>query len=318
MYGRKGQQKMRQDRQQSPVKGFITIATGREDYYRLAVNLLHSYRLRSSSPLPFAILADRENEYTREFDRFCLLRSPSFSYLDKLSLAEYLPYDINIFIDADCLAYGDLNSLFTVFEEADDVSCFGRVLPLDDHTGWFEYDSLSSRLQERVSYVVGLHGGIYYLRRTGISANVFAEAVTLAEDYNSFAFKGRFLTPGDEPLVALSMALNGCRPVPFPKDAVCCYWEHEGRMRLDFASRTAVIRGKPDCHYMLVHWGTRFTQSLEYLEQIDQMRILEDERGKQKQRLDRCRRTYRLKKAVRKMLRLKGRISGRIRRILKK
>ena len=44
--------------------GFITIATGDEQYYRMAVNLLSSYRYFTGSALPFAVLADRENEYT--------------------------------------------------------------------------------------------------------------------------------------------------------------------------------------------------------------------------------------------------------------
>ena len=44
--------------------GFLTIAAGDEKYYKMAANLLQSYRYFSKSPLPFAILADRENEYT--------------------------------------------------------------------------------------------------------------------------------------------------------------------------------------------------------------------------------------------------------------
>ena len=40
-------------------------------------------------------------------------------------MGQVLPYDINIFIDADCLAFGDLNRLFEDFEEADDFSCLG-------------------------------------------------------------------------------------------------------------------------------------------------------------------------------------------------
>ena len=43
--------------------GFITIATGDVQYYKMSVNLLHSYRWFSKTPVPFAILADQENEY---------------------------------------------------------------------------------------------------------------------------------------------------------------------------------------------------------------------------------------------------------------
>ena len=87
-----------------------------------------------------------------------LLENAHCNYPDKLSMLESLPYDVNIFIDSDCIAYGDLNRLFDMFKDADDFSCFGRVLPLNDNTGWFEYENLGE-LKQKVSYVVGLHGG---------------------------------------------------------------------------------------------------------------------------------------------------------------
>ena len=108
--------------------GFFTVATGDEHYYRLAQNLLRSYRHVCSQPLPFAVLADRENAYTEEFDDVILMENVTNSYLDKLSLYDYLPYDISIFIDADCLAYGDLNMIPELFAQADDFCCFGNQI----------------------------------------------------------------------------------------------------------------------------------------------------------------------------------------------
>ena len=139
--------------------GFFTIATGDEQYYKMAHNLLRSYRHFIKNPLPFAILCDRENEYTSGFDDVRIIPNAHRSYLDKLEVFDRLPYDINVFIDSDCIAYGDLNRLFGLFEEADDFCCFGRALPLDDKTGWFEYENLGE-LRAKVDYVVGLHGGI--------------------------------------------------------------------------------------------------------------------------------------------------------------
>ena len=205
--------------------GFITIATGDTQYYQMAVNLLHSYRYFSKAPLPFAILTDQENEYTAEFDTVRLFSHAHRNYLDKLEMFALLPYDVNLFIDADCLAYGDLNRLFTLFQNADDFSCFGRVLPLDDTTGWFEYKNLGE-LQEKVSYVVGLHGGIYYMRKTERCRAVLETAQKLVPHYREYRFKGKFATPGDEPLVALSMALNGCKPIPHDLQGILCYWKN--------------------------------------------------------------------------------------------
>ena len=63
------------------TRGFITIATGSDLYFRLAKNLLLSYRLFCDAPMPFAILCDRENEYTALFDQAILFqkkRTPLF------------------------------------------------------------------------------------------------------------------------------------------------------------------------------------------------------------------------------------------------
>lgn len=252
--------------------GFFTVATGDEQYYRLARNLLRSYRHFSEAPLPFALLADRENEYTQEFDDVILMENTTNSYLDKLSLYDYLPYDTSIFIDADCLAYGDLNNIPELFAQADDFCCFGRVLPLEDKTGWFNYEDLGE-LQSRVNYCVGLHGGIYYIRKTEKSAAVFVTAKQIAKEYHKYHFKGKFSTPGDEPIIALSMALNGCKPIPHDTRAICCYWEHENRMDLNMAKGQAWIRAQ-EKNTILVHWGTRFTRQLLYQKQVAGLELL--------------------------------------------
>lgn len=270
------------------TKGFITIATGKEEYYILAHNLLRSYRHFCDQPLPFAILADRKNTYTAEFDD-CIIfpDGASNSYLDKLRLAEFAPYDVTIFIDADCLAYGDLNILFEHFKAADDFSCFGRVLPLDDKTGWFEHENLGS-LQQQVSYVVGLHGGIYYMRRGDMVQKVFEDARHFIPDYASFKFKGKFDTPGDEPLVALSMAVNNSHPIPFIREAICCYWEHVGQMRIDITKGESKVTAEPAYNTILLHWGTRYTRELEYKKQVALLNIIESSDKENASRISKC------------------------------
>ena len=273
-------------------KGFITIATGKKEYYILARNLLRSYRHFCTELLPFAILADRENEYTAEFDDVLIFRDGAKnSYLDKLELGVYQPYETMIFIDADCLAYGDLNLLFEYFETADDFSCFGRVLPLTDKKGWFEYENLGD-LKNKVSYIVGLHGGIYYMRNSDLCRRVLDTARSLVPNYAMFKFKGKFDRPGDEPLIALSMALNNCRPIPFRREAICCYWEFVDSMRIDISEGKAEIISEPGRTTRLVHWGTRFTRRLLYQEQVELLQILEHNGDEREEQIKNCKQRY--------------------------
>ena len=301
------------------TKGFSTIATGKEEYYRLAANLLQSYRHFCDEPLPFALLADRENEFTAAFDDVLIFENGATnSYLDKLSLGEYLPYDINIFIDADCLAYGNLNQLFEIFDKADDFSCFGRVLPLDDKTGWFEYENLGE-LKERVSYIVGLHGGIYYIRRGEMTCKIFDQARAMVPDYAKYGFKGKFDTPGDEPLVALAMALHGCHPIPFVKNAICCYWEHVGQCDLDISSGKAVVKETPQWETMLMHWGTRYTRELLYKREAEVLCLVEQtEPNDQAQQVQDCRRKYDRMMRAEKCKRFRQRVYNKLQRMMKR
>lgn len=245
------------------TKGFVTIATGKEQYYKIARNLLRSYRYTTESPLPFAILCEEENEYTKDFDVVKIYPKATRSYLDKVEMFELLPFDINIFIDADCLCFRDINRLFDIFEDADDFCCYGRVLPLDDKTGWFEYENLSEDLQKQIDYVVGLHGGIYYMRKTQKCRSVFETAKKFTENYSEYKFKGNFDSPGDEPVVALSMAVNKCKPISFNHHSIVCYWEHENNFNLDIKNSIATPKDIGE-NYDIVHWGTRFTNSIPY------------------------------------------------------
>lgn len=193
-------------------RGFVTIATGKSDYYKLARNLMHSYKMHTKNPYPFAIIADRENEFTAEFDEVVIINNPSNSYNDKLRLFEYLPFEETIFIDADSLAYGDLNEWWEIFEKAGDFSLFGYAYrDIDTATRWFKPSGMKE-FADKVSFVPDFNGGIYYLRNTDTCGKVFELANYCAKHYYEYSFAG-FKDPADEPVLALGMAVCNCEPV---------------------------------------------------------------------------------------------------------
>lgn len=106
------------------TRGFITVATGKDNYYIQALNLLHSFKLFNPET-PFAILCDRENEYTKEFDDVVIIDNPKISYLDKFRILTDCPYDENIFIETDCLVYHSLDNLWDLLSCEYDFSSFG-------------------------------------------------------------------------------------------------------------------------------------------------------------------------------------------------
>lgn len=219
------------------MRGFVTIATGADKYYKLAANLLYSYRKYAKDGTPFAIICDRETEETKAFDKVILMESASRSYMDKLLLYKYAPYEELIFIDADSLICSDPTGLWLDFADADDVSCYGCTYPLNSNRGWFIPEGCG-KYRDVLRYVIDLHGGIYYLRRTERCRSIFETAIDVAKNYHNYTFNG-FTDPADEPVLALSLAIHQSRPCD-KTSRILFVPSYRGKLHLDVAGKLYV------------------------------------------------------------------------------
>ena len=307
------------------TRGFVTIATGKENYYRIAAALLRSYRHFSARPEPFAILCETTNRYTDLFDRAVLLKDPVRTYADKLSLPEHLPFDENIFIDADCLAYRDLNDFWTVFDGADDFSAFGRNYPLDYRYGWFRRED-TGIWRDRVTYIPDFIGGVYFLRKTDALREFYRIAREIEATYGEYVFR-QFTKVADEPVFALAMSVCGFRTMDARSPDVCFY-PHATYFESDIAAGTVEYesmytpeRGRISGPYM-VHWGSGNTKRLPYL--LEEYRLDRVCSGKPagkaalKAAEARLRATVSVKAAWRNASRKAGKLKKRVRRKLGK
>ncbi len=246
------------------TKGFITIATGNIHYYKIAYNLLLSYKQFASEKFPFAILCDRRNKFSEKFDYVIIMDEPTNSYLDKLALEEYLPFEENIFIDADCLAYGDLNRWWNDFSVADDFSCIGYAWnDLKCGKGWFDPEGLKE-YKGKISFIPSFNGGMYYLRKTKKCKQIFKLAKYFASHYYDYSFKG-FSKPADEPCLALAMAVYNCKPIDL-KEGGLVFAPGKKNTKLDIKKPYAFYQRTPTDAYkvILVHWSNYRTTLSKY------------------------------------------------------
>lgn len=251
-----------------PSRGFVTIATGDIHYYLLAEALLHSYRRNGGGAWPFAVIAEKENEYTRDFDRVVLMPNPSHSYMDKLRLFDCLPFDETIFIDADCLVYGQIDTWWEYFIQSGDVSCFGYAYDdLSSKRGWFLYDGMGE-FRTQISFIPSFSGGVYYVRKTPTAARVFEYAKYAAAHYREYPF-AIFEAPADEPVLAFGMAVCGCRPVDRAEVGI---YVRRRDLPMDIliprACWTTKGRTSP---VKLVHWGNYGTMKAQYLLEVERL-----------------------------------------------
>lgn len=189
----------------------MTVACGKKEYYEMACNLLKSYRLHNPNGAPFAILCDKENEYTKQFDKTVIIRDSTNTFLDKIKMLSIPPYDENIFIDADCLCYRNIQD-FWMDMPVTGFSCYGKTLDENSNEGWFKKNDLEERFRDRVAYSVSLHSGVVFFRDDQSTKKIYDDCMAVVENYSKNVFK-IFDKPADEPILALSMAMNGCHPI---------------------------------------------------------------------------------------------------------
>ncbi len=258
------------------TRGFVTIATGNEKYYKLAENLLCSYRIYCTDGTPFTIICDRENEYTKGFDSAVLLKNFSGSYMDKLLLYRSSPYDETIFVDADSLVLADPKGLWEDFTDADDVSCYGCRYPLDSDRAWFTYEGCG-KYKKKIQYLIDLHGGIYFFRKGERCQSIFEKAIELAEEYHLYGFR-HFEKPADEPVMAMSLAVHNSSPCDKPARVlfVPSYW---GRLRATLSGKLC-LDGK-EKNPEILHFGTQNTERFLYRYIMDTIRKKQQNRGYQ-------------------------------------
>ncbi len=240
------------------TKGFVTVATGDEKYYRLAANLCESYRKRGKGSYPFTLICDRENEYTACFDSVVTVDSFRRSTVDKL-LMRHSPYQETIFLDADTLILENIDDLWDIFSEGDDVTAFGCKLPLESQKGWFTYEG-SGKYKPRVNYLISMNGGIYYFRKTDLAERVFQSALEVIPEYASIDFK-YFSTPQDEPLMAMAMVVSGCEPrdVAYPMIILPA---HSRKVTVDF--RGNVYENRKPSGAKMIHFSSARTKLFLY------------------------------------------------------
>ena len=265
------------------TKGFLTIATGNIAYYKLAYNLLRSYKLFSTADVPFCLLCDSENEFTKEFDDVIVMDTSYRNYLDKLQIFKYTPYDETIFIDADSLAYDDLNKWWDFFENSTDFSAFGIQRELDSGLGFFDPDLIGD-YKNMIVNIPDFTAGVYYIRRSEISKNVFELANHLANHYHEYGFKRFVYSPADEPVLALSMAVNHCtcnrNIYDFEKKkSYICLMPRHNNLNADIAVPSVLYKiGTEYYAAELIHWGNQRTKRCYYRFEVEKLnRVLANE-----------------------------------------
>lgn len=89
---------------------------------------------------------------------------------------------------------------------------YGWTFPLSEQgKGWFFKENLCE-YTDKVDYTISSHGGIMFYRNDDITRQVYNDCKNISSHYADFHFT-MFEEPADEPIIALAMAVNDCKPI---------------------------------------------------------------------------------------------------------
>ena len=244
------------------TRGLITIATGNKYYYELAKNLLISYRLKSANPLPFAIIAEEENEYTELFDDVILTTEAKRSFLDKFLLLKLCPYDETIFCDADILAYGDLNKYWELFQGATDFSSLGENCGLYENRAWYNKEDIW-KYGNSIEYKCRVHMGVCFIRKSDTLMKLYYDCLDIVNNYDKLMIS-KHRDSVDEVAIAIAMPMNQMQAVDEHSEmmvTVPCATSLDADIYTGRLSYTTQWGKTVKENSLLIHFGTIHTKA---------------------------------------------------------
>ena len=193
----------------------ITIATGKPLYLDMAVNLARSFFWwHPETDIIFQLVTDQQELIPADVRSKVQVISINNGELGegfspKLSLDKLVSEGQTLFIDSDCLIFGNLEHVFDAFK-GHKVSVVGGYIGDGE---WFG-DVKNICAQFNIPHMPKFNGGIYYLEKGFVADEVYKNARELEKRYDEIGFVRLRNRPNDEVLMAIAMQLHGQTPIP--------------------------------------------------------------------------------------------------------
>jgi hypothetical protein len=233
----------------------LTIATGKKLYLDMAINLARSFRLwNPGSDIKFYLATDQPASLPADVSGFVetIALQPGElgdGFSPKLHLDKLAPEGQTLFIDSDCLIYGDIKPVFEKFA-GHPVSVVGNYISDGE---WFG-DVAAICKKYQLSKMPKFNGGIYYLENGSRAKKLYELARQLEQQYDEIGFVRLRNRPNDEVIISLAMALNGETPViddgTIMSDPLSC----PGKFKTDVLKGKALLQNPPKPSPLHVDW----------------------------------------------------------------
>jgi len=270
----------------SEQRNVLTIATGKALYVDLAINLARSfYYWNKDTGIKFYLATDRAELVSEDVKPFVFIiplteNKLGKGFSTKLHLEKLAPPGNTLFIDSDCLVYGNIESIFDRFAGRT-VSVVGDFISTGE---WFgDIESICKKLQ--LKKMPKFNGGIYYLENGDRAKHIYETAQSLEKSYDEIGFIKLRGTPNDEVLMAVAMEMSGEKPITDDGTIMGDLQACQGSYKLNVIEGYAELNNPPypdplhqnwyphkTIHPLIVHFLGYYTQHHPYLIDVYRLR----------------------------------------------
>jgi hypothetical protein len=227
----------------------LTIATGKKLYLDLAINLARSFHWwHPAGEIKFQLVTDQDEHIPpgiRSKIQVIKIKSGELGegFSSKLFLDKVASEGQTLFIDSDCLIFGDLSTVFERFK-GKPVSVAGNYISSGE---WFG-DITAICKKYNVPHIPKFNGGLYYLEKGGAATRVYERARGIEKQYDEIGFVRLRNRPNDEVIMALAMQLENMKPLiddgTIMSDPLAC----PGKYKIDMVSGSTLLVNPPLPH----------------------------------------------------------------------
>lgn len=195
-------------------RAVITLATTKPLYVDMAFTLARSFlRWNRDAGIGFHLITDLDFDLPSDLSKILLVRvepgTLGAGFSPKLHLDTLAPAEQTLFIDADCLCMGPLDSSFARFAGRK-VSVLCDAM-LSTGAWWGDIDRLCARFG--VPALPHFNGGIYYVEPGPEASAIYRRARELERQYDEIGLLRLRGRPNDEILMSIAMAEAAMTPL---------------------------------------------------------------------------------------------------------
>ena len=188
-------------------KTIFTVVSGNSHYVKFAINLFRSLIWQNgNSDFKYVLVTDLSVELPNDLNSVKVIQTPIKTFNGgvsfKLWLDELARSPHSLFIDSDCLCFGNMQPVFERFR-GKPVSVVGFDVSRGEWCGPKTEDICKTF---RLKSIPRFNGGLYYIEKGAEAGRVFEKARNLASEYDRLGFGRHRGSFNEEPLISIAMA----------------------------------------------------------------------------------------------------------------